>query len=226
MTPHAEALAALLAKAKNRISIKELHERFESLIAEGNRTREEVDDYRRHRGDVKKLCDEIFPVSRFFKHRNISKGFVSFPQDSEVPDAWWHKGKKKVGIEVTISQGRARQVLAEELVATKSTARGYLGLQDDASKEEVEKAKKSERTMYMTAQALSSTEKGILRCLTRKSGTKYEAMILVIEAPLSSLAPERWEPMVAPLKEAAKDLPFAEVYVLGKSDKLMGLKIK
>jgi hypothetical protein len=32
--------------------------------------------------------------------------------------------------------------------------------------------------------------------------------------------------MVPPLVGAAKDMPFAEVHVLGNADKLMGLRIK
>ncbi|MBI2739528.1 MAG: hypothetical protein HYX38_23655 [Rhodospirillales bacterium] len=175
---------------------------------------------------MKKLTDELFPVSRLFTFRRITRGFVSFPLDSNVPDAWWHRGEKKVGIEVTISQGRARNILGEELVNAKGVVRGYLGLQDDAKPKEVKAAKESKRAMYARNEPLGTVASGILRCLKKKNAKKYEDMILVIEAPLLPLAPDRWRPLVPRLKKAAKGLPFAEIYVLGRSDKLVGLKIK
>ena len=224
-TPHAIALKDLLAKAQDKISIKELRQRLQGLI-EGERSQQEVNDYRLHRGTVKKLTDELFPVSRLFAYRRITRGFVSFPLDSKWPDAWWHRGKNRVGIEVTISQGRARNILGQELVNATGAVRGYLGLQDDAKPREVKAAKKSERAMYATDEPLGTVARGILHCLKRKNAKKYEDMILVIEAPLLLLASDRWKPLVPTLKKAAKGLPFVEVYVLGRSDKLVGLKIK
>ncbi|TAJ40922.1 MAG: hypothetical protein EPO55_07430 [Reyranella sp.] len=224
-TPHSVALKKLLEKAKDTISVEELNERLDGLV-NGDRTQAEIDDYRLHRGTVKKLTDEIFPVSRLLRYRRIKNGLVSFPLDSHVPDAWLTRKGSKVGIEVTISQGVARNVLGNKLVKAKGAVGGYSGLQDDAKKKAIKAAAKSERAMYSTKEAQASVEKGILACLKKKNAKKYAGMTLLIEAPLGSLPFKRWKPLVPRLKKAAKDMPFSQIYVVSKSDKVMGMRIK
>lgn len=93
-----------------------------------------------------------------------------------MPNARWHEGKQRIGTEVTISQSRARYILGEELVETKGTVRGYLGLQDDGNAKEIEATQKSKGAMYVTTQPLATGEAGIRRCLKKKKQEKHKDM--------------------------------------------------
>ena len=115
--------------------------------------------------------------------------------------------------------------MSKELLETGQSS-GYLGLSDDATNEEKWAAATAERGMHTADYALTSVANGVRRCLREKSKSEYAEMILLIEEDFLALSSDRWHAIVPELTIAAKDSPFAEVYVLGKSEIVVGLKIK
>ena len=224
-TSHEEALNRMLERV-GTISVGELRSAIARLL-ECDRTEQELADWRFRRGKLKKVCDEIIPVDRLFRYLGISEGTVSFPLDNKVPDCHWSPAGSptSIGIEVTIAQGRARYILSKELVEN-GLSRGYLSLSDDAEKEEVEVATSSQRVMYTSKEALSSMLDGIKRCLREKNDAKYVEMILVIEADLTPLRPVNWEEMIPELRELAESMPFSQIFIVGKGERLIGMRIK
>jgi hypothetical protein len=229
MSDHAEALDYLLAVAHKGASVPDVQTAIERLLA-SDPTDSDMADWRLRRGKLKKVCDEILPVVRLLKFLGENGGSLQFPLNNKVPDCFWcaQPGDSPTGIEVTISQGRARHILGTELVGAPRgrVVRGFLELQDDAPKKKVEAARKSRRTMYSTQQALEAARSGISRSLRAKNHVKYRGMVLVIEAPLESLPSERWKALEPLLRGIAEPLPFRSVFVLGHGERLPAMQLK
>lgn len=226
MTEHSDALNALLKIVQEtKVPIGELQAKLEHLLA-CDRTPEELRRWRRASGPLKKVCDEILPVSRTFRFFNVTNGALAFPLDNKVPDCWWYReGKEPIGIEVTVAQGRARHLMARELEA-EGIGRGFLALQDTATDEEAEAAAESKRTMYTKEQAREAMRRALLHCMSQKNEPKYEGMILVIETDMTPIRGADYESLVPELKEIADSTPFSAIYAIGKGEKLLGLKLK
>ncbi len=224
-TPLDEALDRLHERL-GRISIEEFHAEVSALL-DLDRTEEELTDWRLRRRRLKKVCDEVIPVDRFLRYRNITQGELSFPLDSNVPDCFWYRDSNTapIGIEVTVAQGRARHILATELIEN-DVSRGFLDLRDDANREEAAKAANSQRIMYRTETALASVSSGIQRCLREKDHSKYQGMILIIEADFTPLRPVAWNAMLPELTAQARSMPFREIHTIGKGEKLLGYQLK
>ena len=229
MSEHSDALDYVLSIAQTGTPVGDLQHALDALLTT-DRTEVELADWRLRRGRLKKVCDEILPVTRLVRFLGESNGHVRFPLDSKAPDCYWRRAQEgsPIGVEVTISQGRARHILGTELVTAPrgSAVRGFLSLQDDAGKRMTEAAKRSSRAMYSTPQALASTGDGIRRCLREKDHEKYRGMILLIEAPLETLPAQRWQALQPALREEAQRLPFQSVFVLGNGERLPGLQLK
>lgn len=224
-TEHTSAIQKLLALAKAGIGIRDLHSEL-ALLLQHKRTAEELAAWNLRSGLLKKLCDEVILVDRYFSYYEISEGTLVFPQDSEPRDCIWQRnGKPCIKIEATVSQGAARHIMSKELLETGQSS-GYLGLSDDATNEEKWAAATAEREGYTADYPLTSVANGVRRCLREKNKSEYAGMILLIEEDFLALSSDRWNAIVPELTIAAKDSPFAEVYVLGKSKTLVGLKIK
>src|SRR4051812_949171 len=82
------------------------------------RSRIDLNDYRIAKSPWKKLADEVTPVSRLLRFNGVDYGRVRFPLDNKAPDCWFwpSDSKERIGIEVTIAQGKERFYLASELV--------------------------------------------------------------------------------------------------------------
>jgi hypothetical protein len=216
----ATALSEFYARVSSPggVSVAHLQAQLEELFGL-YRSAEDLSDYRLSRQPWKKLADEITPISRFLRFRNIRLGQVRFPLDNDPPDAWFWPNRKAVpvGIEVTIAQGTERFHLATELVR-KGASRGFIGLADDAHPAEFESAMAKSRVMYTSDRALSTIGDGILRCLSRKNKPKFSGYTLLIQAPLMSLPRERWNKIKPKLRAAAANLPFSEVHVISNAD--------
>lgn len=188
----------------------------------------DLNDYRMSKLPWKKMADEVAPLSRFLRFNGMDSGRVRFPLDNQPPDCWlWHgDSETPVGIEVTVAQGTERFHLAKEVVDI-GQGRGFIGISDDASRAAFKRALSTPRVMYSTPQALSAIKCGILRCLSRKNKKEFAGLTLLIQAPMSSLPRERWDAIKIDLREAAAQVPFAEVHVISNADEeLWGFQIK
>ena len=229
MTFNAEALSQFYAELchPDGMEIDAFQQKLTSHFSD-TRSETDIEDYRVGKFPWKKLRDEVGPVADFLEWRKIGQGRVRFPLDNDPPDCWLTLDDGSlVGIEVTLERGRERYLLAKEL-NDKKFGRGFIGVQDDASTEEFDNRLSKPRVMFSPGQALTATEKGILRCISRKNDMKYDkTFYLVIQANLISLPRERWDFIKPALVEAAKGVPFQEVHVIGDShEKPWGFQIK
>jgi hypothetical protein len=213
--------------ATEGVGVVNLQAQLADLFAR-DRSEQDLNDFRLSKQPWKKLADEITPVSRFLRIRNINSGRIRFPLNDKPPDAWfWESSDSEpTGIEVTIAQGTERFHLAKELVNS-GLGRGFIGLPDDAPPAEFKRAMSRQRIMYTNEHALSAIRNGISLCLTRKNRPDYEGCILLIQAPLRSLPYDRWDAIKRDLRAAAASLPFREVHVVGNADAVpWGFQIK
>jgi hypothetical protein len=215
-----EALKKFYAdlSAPDGMSVTDFQRRQATLFAEG-RSSFDTNDYRLGKVPWKKLRDEITPVSRFLKHSHINADRVFFPLNNKSPDCWLlNVNGEDRGVEVTIERGREQYRLAKE-INERGVGRGFIGLQDDASKADFDSRMSNLRTMYSSGQALDATKAGILHCLRKKNDLKYSKVFyLLIQAHLSVLPKQRWDAIKEELSRAAESLPFEEVHVIGNGD--------
>lgn len=179
------------------------------------RSQTDIQLYREARKPWKKLADEVVPVSSYLQAVNIASGRVRFSLNDTTPDCWLLGfGARPQGLEITVARSRERIMLAKEL-NTKGYGRGFLGLPDDAPSADFEKALSRPRVMYTTEQALTAMEQGVIKCLKRKNGRKYEGFTLIIQTNLRSLPGERWELLMPRLSLASQETSFHEIYLVG-----------
>lgn len=211
--------------APDGIEIGDLQRRLESAFAD-ERDAKDVNDYRVATRRWKKLKEEVCPVSAFLSFIGAG-GSARFPLDSLVPDAWYTPvGEEPVGIEVTLALGRTSYELGREMVRD-GVGRGFLGLQDNASKDDFDRALQRPRVMYNTRQALDTVGTGIRRCLEAKNDCKYQGMWLLVLAPLGILPRERWEAIESDLRQYAAPMPFDQIHVFdGRGQSARGFQIK
>jgi len=211
----------------NGVSVSAFQKRLVSLFA-GQRTDADIKDYRLGKKPWKKLRDEIVPISSFLEFYNVEANRIRFPLDNKTPDCWLLNDKvPNLGIEVTIERGREQYHLATELNNT-GVGRGFIGMQDDASKTDFDNRMSNARIMFTSEQALEAMKAGILRCLARKNDPKYkDVSCLLIQAHLISLPKEHWCAIKEELSEVAKSLHFQNIYVIGDThEKPWGFQIK
>ena len=181
-------------------------------------------DYRLARGKVKKLRDEVCPVARFVKKHAALEDRIWFTLDNNAPDCRVkHGGDRLRGIEVTVAQGKERFTVMTELNQT-GTGRGFIGLSDDAPKEDFDGKKDQPRAAFSTEEIGQSIIRAVAICARKKS--KFRGDTLLTEAPLETLPADRWGNFRADLAQQVKELAFAEVYLTGRSDRDICLRIK
>jgi hypothetical protein len=213
--------------AVDGVGITDFQNRLKTLFAM-DRSDGDLNDYRLGKNQWKKLRDEITPVSHFLQFKKIEAGKIRFPLDNNTPDCWLSNDNgDDLGIEVTIERGREKYHLVKEMNEA-GIGRGFIGIQDDAPQADFDKRMSNPRTMYVSEQALEATKNGILLCLSKKNDPRYEGVFyLLIQAHLSTLPKERWGSLIEELSQNATDLPFQEVYIIGKADaKPWGFQVK
>ncbi len=107
MQPATEtSLALLFSRLKDWISVSDF-QRVMNAYFLGNRSHQEVADYREKRGALKKLRDEVTPVLHHLQF-NRTSGEIRFELGGAVPDCWLrdHHNAPPQGIEVTVAQSR------------------------------------------------------------------------------------------------------------------------
>ncbi len=172
-------------------------------------------DYRLGRGRVKKLRDEVSPVTRFVRKHAAPEDLICFALDDTAPDCIVkHGDDRQREVEVTVAQARERLNVMTELNQT-GTGRGYLGLSDDAPTEDFVRRMDQPRVAHSTEEIGRSIICAVAICARKKS--KSRGNTLLIEAPLETLPADRWGNFRAPLAEKVKDLALLEVYVTGRS---------
>lgn len=141
---------------------------------------------------------------------------IWFALDDSAPDCCVkHGGDRLREIEVTVAQARERLNVMTELNRT-GTGRGYLGLLDDAATEDFVSGMAQPREMFSTEDVGRSIICAVAICARNKSKSRGDT--LLIEAPLDTLARDRWGDLRVPLAAKVKELAFPEVYVTGRSD--------
>ena len=173
-----------------------------------------TEDYRLARGRVKKLCDEVTPVARFVREYASLEDQIWFALDNTAPDCRVrHEGGRLREIEVTVAQAKERLFVMRELNRS-GTARGFLGLTDDAPMENFEEKMAQPNMGYTEEEVVRSIICAVEIC-ARKKG-KFQWNTLLIEAPLETLRADRWDDFRAHLAERVKELAITEVYVTGR----------
>jgi len=217
-----------LISSQNGVGIPAFQEEFDQLFKK-HRSQRDLDNYRLSRGIWKKLADEVSPMSRYFRYRNILSGSIRFPLNDAPPDCFYtNTDNTEIGIEVTITNGKARYHAKQELV-DKGTARGFIDLPNDAPQQDFKHRMLKPRTMYPTDSALNTIKNDILLSMRKKNRQVFKDMILVMEASLNSLPRQRWRVMETDteLQNTAMSLPFAEVHVIGNAEiTAMGFRLK
>ena len=182
-------------------------------------------DYRLGSGRVKKLRDEVSPVTCFVRMHAAPEDRICFAPDDTAPDCIVKHGDDRLReIEVTVAQARERLNVMTELNQT-GTGRGYLGLSDDAPTEDFLRRMDQPRIAHSTEEIGRSIICAVAICARKKSKSRGDT--LLIETPLETLPADRWDNFRVPLAETVKDLTFPEVYVTGRSgDRDICLRIK
>ena len=220
------ALALLYSRLANWNFISD----FQDALTEyfhGERCPAEIADYRARRGHLKKLRDEVVPVSSYVTFICFT-GEIRFQLNDSIPDCWVRQTptSNPLGMEVTVAQAREQQALGEEL-NTKGIGRGFLGLYDEASSTAFRERLSRPRAMYSTEQAVKIVCGGIKRSIEKKNKSKYKDFSLLVEAPLSLLPDERWSAIEDELRIAAASKPFQKIYIISNRDtRLYGFPIK
>lgn len=196
------------------------YERIIQFIHEEGRTK----DYRLARRPVKKLRDEVSPVARFARKHAAPDDRIWFALDDTAPDCYVrHGGGRLREIEVTVAQARERFNVMIELNRT-GIGRGHLGLSDDASTEDFVRQMAQPRVAYAGEEIGYNMICAVAICARKKSD--FQGDTLLIEAPLETLPANRWDDFRPQLAEKVKELAFREVYVTGRSQCDICLKIK
>lgn len=172
-------------------------------------------DYRLARRRMKKLRDEVSPIARFVREHAAPEDRIWFALDDTAPDCCVkHGGDHVREIEVTVAQAKERFNVMAELNQT-GTGRGFLGLSDDAPKEDFDRRMDQPRVAYSTEEIGQSIICAVTICARKKS--KFRGDTLLIEAPLEMLPTDRWGDFREHLAQKVKELAFSEVYVTCRS---------
>lgn len=179
-----------------------------------DRTLEDTQSYREGRKPWKKLRDEIVPVEHFLSSTYPADARVRFPLDDQPPDAWLSVGDAPpVGIEVTGALARASIEVGKSM-AGGGAVPGFIGLQDDASSAAFAQARTRRRATNSRAGVERTIDTAIASRMAGKDHAKYAGYILLVTAPTGSSPDRDPQALKQALGEKAKQLPFAEVYVL------------
>lgn len=180
--------------------------------------------YRLAHEPVKKLCDEVTPVTRFVRTYSAAEDWIWFSLSDASPDCFVrHEGARLREIEVTVAQGLERLNVMTELNDT-GIGRGHLGLSDDDPKQDFVQKMSQPRTAYTESEIGHSMIRAVEICARKKS--QHRGDTLLIEAPLETLPANRWGNFQASMAENVKSLMFSEVYITGRSDHEICLQIK
>ncbi len=145
-------LHPLLESLSEWQSVEVLNEKLNAYFR-GPRTQDEIADYREAKGSLKKLSSEVVPVARHLRFVSFD-GAVRFSMSDKFPDAWLRTPNgREQGVEVTVAQAREKYELAAEL-NRKGEGRGFLGLADDASRQQFESRLSRPRVMYSSQNAI------------------------------------------------------------------------
>ena len=172
-------------------------------------------DYRLGKGRLKRLFDEVTPVTRVVRRCAGLDDRIQFPLNSSVPDCnLWHRSGRHQTIEVTTVHRRAHFFLMKELNAT-GQGRGYLGLDDSSSNEDFRSAMNREREMHSTPEAQASKARAIASCARKKSNNQSAETLIIEDLMLNCLPTNRCLEMQYRLSELVQPLLFSEIYLVG-----------
>lgn len=185
-----------------------------------NRSPDDLKDYRLGRKGWKKFREEVMIVYQHFQCRSLGNQRLSFPLNDHAPDCWLiAEDGTKIGIEVTRVLARSDYYMMKELNESKDGfARGFSEMQDNAPKKRFDDTFSKEREPYSTELALDAIRKGTLYCLDKKDNSKYDGMVLLLGADLTSLRSEQWDAVITELSTRSERLPFSMIYLVGRTD--------
>lgn len=212
---------AALKSGTTVASFLEMYERIIGFVHAEDLT----EDYRLGRGRVKKLRDEVSPVTRFIREHASLEDRIWFALDNTAPDCCVKHGDDRLReIEVTVAQGGERYNVMTELNQT-GTGRGFLGLSDDEPTELFARKMAQPREAYTEEEIGRAMIYAVGICARKKSKSRGDT--LLIEAPLETLPADLWDNFRVQLSEKVKELAFPEVYVTGRSsDRDICLRIR
>lgn len=205
------------AQSPSGHTIAELNARLSPLFS-NDRSRGQVDDYRRTTRPWKKIRDEVVPALRFFQN-TAPTARLRFPLDNGPADAWvWYEGSSEpIGVELTVAQGRARNLVAERMIAT-GWSPGFFSLQDNDDDAAFARARNAERIMRSTEGILDTMEQALRRCLEAKNRPGYAGFILLIVANFGIMEAAKWQPLLARLTSEAEEMPFGSIYAVPEGE--------
>jgi len=185
-----------------------------------------VEDYRLGRGRMKRLRDEITPVALFLRGHADSSDRVQFPLNNSVPDSnVWHRTPNlHRTIEVTVAQARERLNLMTELNSS-GWGRGFIGVTDNKPKSAFDEKMADPREAYSTDQVRETMIDALALCARNKAHSQGHT--LIVSTAMEHLPRERWAEMQQVLAAPVAQLPFQEVYLVGRPDeKELCLRLK
>lgn len=103
---------------------------------------------------------------------------------------------------------------------------GFIGLQDNASSAAFAQARTRQRATNSRAGVERTIDMAVASRMAGKDHAKYSGHILLITAPTGSSPDRNPETLKQALEEKAKQLPFAEVYVLDTSRRKPPIQLK
>jgi hypothetical protein len=183
--------------------------------------------YRLGKGRTKRLRDEVTPVATLIRHHAAPEDRIQFPLNSGVPDCnvWHANPARHRTVETTVIQARSRLNVMTELNNT-GWGRGFLGVTDDAPTRDFEKAMNQEREAYSTEQVQTTTLHELALCAANKAHSQAHTLVIDVGTSMEALASSRWFAMRTALAEPVKNLSFSEIYLVGRSDEDLCLKLK
>ena len=179
---------------------------------------EHIHNYRLARGRLKKLRDEIAPMTRFVSIHAKAEDRIQFPlvNDGPVDCNIWHDRNRHRKIQITGAQRRERLNLMERLnKAGKSS--GFLGLTENEPTGEFLKRMNDEPCMYSTQKAWETTVRAVRLCIANKIDNRG-ADTLIIDAPLNYLPPEKWRGIEHDFSRDVIKSPFSEIFLVNVDD--------
>jgi len=209
-----DQLEGFYREIKSGMTVKEFINRRNQLTPFIIESEELKNDYRLAKGRLKKLRDEIAPMTRFVSVHAETEDRIQFPFDNGPIDCnLWHGKNRHRKIQITGAQRLERLNLMGRLNKTGKSG-GYLGLIDNEPKEEFLKKMNEDLHVYSIKNARETVIKAVRRCIVRKADSR-EADTLIIDVPLHYLPSEKWRGIEREFSRETAKSPFSEIFLVG-----------
>ncbi len=183
------------------------------------------ENYREGAGAVKKLRDEIIPLSSFLSSQNNIYKHIQMPLDSGADDAYLTDSyNNKKSVQITVTNARERTFLAKELNAT-GEGSGFIGALDNDK--DFNKKLNAKRICYTTEQFQKHLIQSIAQSIERKAMATADIFIISYHG-LHELHAARITEILPTLCKLVADvhIGYDSVYLVGDSIQGLSYQLK